>query len=274
MSLENWAILLDKIKHHPIKNAKLMGMGEPLLHPQFDEITKQFKNIFPDCFVIVATNCQYFLKGRMKQKFENSLRNIDQLYLSIDGYEASYERDRSPAKWHILIDFLEDLQSIDKHGCDIVINYVVNTTNIQDIEKTDELRKHYNLGKLRLNIAQSWGENDGLESNAETFGYTREQLDCLKSNWRSNIMGKSEWEFSDCFWVKNGLYITVEGDVKVCCMNTETVPVGNIFEDSIENIQNSERFQRIKNGCATNDPNSHCVYCSYKELIPILQELI
>ena len=32
MSLENWGKLLDGIKHHPIKEAKLMGMGEPMLH--------------------------------------------------------------------------------------------------------------------------------------------------------------------------------------------------------------------------------------------------
>ena len=55
MSLENWGKLLDGIKHHPIKEAKLMGMGEPMLHPQFDEVCRMFKETFPDCFLIVAT---------------------------------------------------------------------------------------------------------------------------------------------------------------------------------------------------------------------------
>ena len=30
MSLEDWGKLLDGIKHHPIQEAKLMGMGEPM----------------------------------------------------------------------------------------------------------------------------------------------------------------------------------------------------------------------------------------------------
>ena len=30
-------------------------------------------------------------------------------------------------------------------------------------------------------------------------------------------MGKSKWDFKDCFWVNNGLYTTVEGHVKMCC---------------------------------------------------------
>ena len=38
MPLYQWEKLLDGIKHHPIEEAKLMGMGEPMLHPQFDLI--------------------------------------------------------------------------------------------------------------------------------------------------------------------------------------------------------------------------------------------
>ena len=49
MSLENWGKLLDGIKHHPIQEAKLMGMGEPFLHPQFDEVCRMFKEVFPKC---------------------------------------------------------------------------------------------------------------------------------------------------------------------------------------------------------------------------------
>ena len=47
MSLEDWGKLLDGIKHHPIEE-KLMGMGEPMLHPQFDEVCRMFKETFPN----------------------------------------------------------------------------------------------------------------------------------------------------------------------------------------------------------------------------------
>ena len=275
MPLSKWKELLDKIKHHPLRIAKLMGMGEPFLHPQFDEITREFKNTFPNCYSIVATNCQYPIKpnSKMREKFETSLKYLDQLYFSIDGYKEHYERDRAPAKWDRLINFLEDFQTVDRGNCDIVVNYVVNAYNVDDIKKIDELRKKYNLGKLRLNIAQLWNEEDSIENNIETSGYTEEQLEYLKTNWKDNIMGKSKWEFSDCFWVKEGLYTTVEGNIKMCCMNTGATPVGNIFEDSIENIHNTPEYQDIKIGCATNNPTIHCKNCSYKELLPILSHL-
>ena len=275
MPLERWKELLGRIKDYPLENCKLMGMGEPLLHPEFDRVTEEFKKVFPNAFVIVATNCQYGIKPGSKQrrKLENSLKHLDQLYLSIDGYKEHYERDRAPAKWDKLIEFLEDFQTIDRASCDVVVNYVVNAYNIEDIPKIDNLRKKYNLGNLRLNIAQLWGAEDSLEDNIETSGYSVEQLAYLRDNWQANIMGKGEWEFPDCFWVQEGLYTTVEGRVLMCCMNTGAESFGNIFEQDLEDIRNSEAYQKVKEGCSSNTPTSHCENCSYKELAPLLSNL-
>ena len=272
MSLENWGKLLDGIKHHPIEEAKLMGMGEPMLHPQFDEVCRMFKEVFPKCNLIVATNCQYSIKqgAKFRVKFQKCMKYIDTLYLSIDGWGESYERDRAPAKWSKLISFLDDFKTIDRHYCDVPVNYVVNAYNIEDIEKVDKLRKENDLSMLRLNIAQIWDEDLKIHHDVATSGYTIEQLDYLRDNWSKNIMGKSKWDFKDCFWVKNGLYTTVEGHVKMCCLNTGAKPFGNLFENSIDEIRLTEDYQNVKKGCNTNNPTSHCKTCSYKELIPLL----
>ena len=49
-----------------------------------------------------------------------------------------------------------------------------------------------------------------------------EQIDYLKKNYSKNIKGKAPWTWSDCFWVKTGIYMTVEGNLKVCALNTDT----------------------------------------------------
>ena len=117
MSLEKWGELLEGISHHPIQEAKLMGMGEPFLHPQFDEICKIFKNYFPKAYLIVATNCQYKILSR----FESAMKNIDLLYFSIDGYKESYEKFRPPSKWSKLINFetLVEFGTIDRKALDL-----------------------------------------------------------------------------------------------------------------------------------------------------------
>ncbi len=265
MSVDKFIELMEKIKHHPINTAKLMGMGEPFMHPKFNEICRIFKQYFPDAFLIVATNCQY----KIRPWFEECLQHIDMLYLSIDGYKTSYETYRPPSKWEKLMQFLEKMKDIPRHGCRIVCNYVVNPGNVSDIKLVqDNIVVPYKLEQLRLNIAQDWSEDRSMPG-----GYTKEQLDYLKSNWKDCIQGKSEWNYSDCFWVNNGLYVTVEGRVLACCMNTAAKQFGNIFQDSIENIHNGTDYQLVKNGCSSNNPTSHCKNCSYKELVPMLKEI-
>lgn len=270
MPLPKFREMMEKIKHHPIKEAKLMGMGEPMLHPQFDEIVKTFKEYFPDAFLIVATNCQYTIKEGtpLRERFQRALQYIDLLYFSIDGYGESYERDRAPAKWSRLLTFLEDFRNMERMGCRVTCNYVVNPQNVDDIQKVkDEIVDEYRLEELRLNIAQDWSEDKSMPG-----GYTNEQLQYLKS-WGDNVKGKHEWDYKDCFWVNEGLYTTVEGNVKMCCMNTAAEPFGNLFETDLDEIRNSKDFQNVKIGCNTNNPTSHCKNCSYKELVPMLEEI-
>jgi|TARA_R100000084_G_C4630719_1_gene138187 sulfatase maturation enzyme AslB (radical SAM superfamily) len=265
MPLPQWRELLEKIKHHPIKEAKLMGMGEPFLHPQFDEICKTWKEYFPESFLIVATNCQY----KFTQKIENAFKYIDLVYFSIDGYEESYERDRSPAKWSKLMTFLEGFKEVNRGVSRVTCNYVVNPDNIDDIQKVyDEIVVPYGLEELRLNIAQCWEEGGSMDDS-----YTDEQLQYLKDNWQENIKGKSEWDFDSCFWPQEGLYTTVEGRVLMCALNTGAKSFGNIFEQDLDEIRMSEDYLKVKDGCASNCPTDHCKTCSYKELVPILTKL-
>lgn len=265
MSLDKWRELMEKLKYHPIKEAKLMGMGEPFLHPQFDEICRIFKEYFPNAFLIVATNCQY----RFTDKIEEAFKYIDLVYFSIDGYKESYERDRAPAKWDKLIKFLDEFKQRDRHGARVTCNYVVNPDNVYDIQTIyDEIVVPYELEELRLNIAQEWSEDKSMPG-----GYTEEQLQYLRDNWKQNIKGKSKWDYDKCFWPQEGIYTTVEGRVLMCALNTGARAFGNIFEQDIDEIRHSLEYQMVQHGCEMNQPTKHCQNCSYKELVPLLQSL-
>lgn len=265
MTTFNFESIMVKLKDHPIKEAKLMGMGEPFLHPQFDEICRKFKQYFPKAKLISSTNCQY----RVNSVFTNSLKYIDYLYLSIDGYKVNYETYRSPSKWKKLIEFLNTLNKLDKQNCKIAVNYVVNPKNVFDIQKVyDEIVKGYHLDELRLNIAQEWNPDKSIP-----LGYTEYQFDYLKENWSTMIKGKSIWEYKDCFWPQRGVYITVEGRVLMCCMNTAAKSFGNIFSSSLDTIRNTIGFKKVVEGCKENNPTDHCKNCSYHELVPILKRI-
>ena len=59
----------------------------------------------------------------------------------------------------------------------------------------------------------------------------------------------------------------------MCYLNTAAEPFGNLFEESLDDIRSSEDFQNVQNGCNTNNPTSHCKNCSYKELVPMLENI-
>ena len=210
----------------------------------------------------------------MNENFKESLKYIDLLYLSIDGYKDSYEKFRPPSKWSKLINFLDELKKIKRQNCRITCNYVVNRENIDDISKIEQLCKEYELEELRLNIAQDWSEDKSISKTDRISGYSLEQINYLKKNYSKNIKGKAPWTWSDCFWVKTGIYMTVEGNLKVCALNTDTESLGNIFKDPISKILNTKRMNEIREGCNKDAPSKHCENCSYKELSPILEKLI
>ena len=91
MSLEDWSKLLNGIKHHPIEEVKLMGMGEPLLHPHFDHVCRMFKETFPKSKLVVATNCQY----NIKEGLEFSEKDYDE----IDNYAKAVGMDWFASAW-------------------------------------------------------------------------------------------------------------------------------------------------------------------------------
>lgn len=264
MSLEKFDALMEKLKDEPIQEAKLMGMGEPFLHPQFSKIVRKFKKTFPQAKLISATNAQYLLT----QNMADSLKYLDVLYISIDGAHENYERLRPPGKWSKLISFLTDLQEIDRFGCEVVVNYTVSPGIVFDIPIIEELAKEYNLGEVRLNLVQNWNQDE-----TATTGYTEEELEFL-DKYKGQIKGKAPWTWSDCMWVKEGFYSTVEGNVKVCCMNTSAKSLGNIFDNTVEEIFNNNQYKEIKWGCKTDKPTDHCSTCSYKQLSPLLERYV
>lgn len=268
MSVETYKVVLSKIKNHPIEEIKLMGMGEPFLHPKFSEICRLTKETFPNAKIISATNGQFQLSGN----FKRSLEFIDLLYLSIDGYGETYEKFRKPAKWSKLLKFLSELKECDRFNCKIAINYTINPDNVYDIPKVERLLERFNLDELRLNVVQNWSEDEKVEGIIN--GFKQEDIEFLKT-YRNVMKGRQVWDYNDCFWVKEGLYMSVNGDVKICCMNTSAKPVGNlVFDPAVSQSFSNKRFIEIADGCKNNQPTEHCKNCSYKELTKILQEII
>ena len=264
MSRKTYAKVLDKLSSYPLKEIKLMGMGEPYLNPEFSDICAATREAFPNACIISATNCSYLLSSN----FERSLKYLSMVYLSIDGIGNTFEQIRTGGKWNKVIRFLNQLVDVDRHECKLPINFTVFKSNMHEIDAIIDLADKFNLDGVRLNLAQDWSEN----SNDVNY-WTDSDLEYL-AKYKSLFQGRSEWNYSDCFWPKRGIYMTSDGSIKTCCMNTSGISHGNILVSTLESIQKSESFQSIKNGCSSNKPTSHCKNCSYEHIKHYLKKIL
>lgn len=73
--------------------------------------------------------------------------------------------------------------------------------------------------------------------------------------------------FEDTFCVLpwKQLYIGPEGDVLPCCAGDPKFPLGNINQDSLPNIYNNKKFQKLRQGMLTNKRPKECKHCWVKE---------
>ena len=68
--------------------------------------------------------------------------------------------------------------------------------------------------------------------------------------------------------------MTVNGDLKICCMNTSTQSVGNIFINDLNTLRTSGKIFEAMNALEENVQDlEHCKNCSYKTLSPLLQKI-
>jgi len=266
INIDDWNSILYKLRKHPVEVVKVQGLGESYLHSEFDILCEMVRRYFPSSYIISSTNCQYEL-GRV---FKRSLKYINLLYLSVDGFEDTYEKFRVGAKWSTLVKFLDDLKHIDHGVTDITINYVVNINNYMDIEKlhTFVSEKYPFISEIRLNIAQWWSENQELRED-----YTDDFYNVLRK-YKGNVKGKAPWTYSDCWWPREGFIADVFGDVRICLLNTTTEPIGNILKQPLDEILNSEKRLKVRKECEYNTPGRHCWTCDYKRLSAILSKIL
>ncbi len=70
-----------------------------------------------------------------------------------------------------------------------------------------------------------------------------------------------------CMALKTQLAILVDGTVVPCCLDSKgSIPLGNIYKNSLEEIMNSERFINLKKSFQDRKPCEQlCKNCTYKE---------
>lgn len=237
MNINQFKIIIDKIKKYT-KSVYFHVKGEPLLHKDLNE----FLNICAESNINVCITTNGVLLNK-KSEILISNNNIKKINVSLQS----------------LVNLDEEEQN----------QYLSNLEHF--LIKKDVLNK-----KLGVNL-RIWNDkikNDNLNKKIEKI------LNKIKINNLSNVRisyaDEFDWPSMDnepiykegkCLGGITHLGILSNGDVILCCLDhLGHTKLGNIFENDLEEIISSQKFQNIKQGWNSNFAVEElCKRCNYKD---------
>jgi len=236
MTLEEFECVLKKVDKYT-EYIYLHVKGEPLTHSDLDgilSITKKYNKK-----VCITTN-GVLLKNKI-----DVLKKYDNIYQINISLHSENNRDS------YLDDIFEVIGMLD---CYISLRFwTLDEGKIDFKTKSylDKIKEKYNLEELY----------DGIKLSDKVYL----SLDD-KFIWPS-IDNDYYNEIGSCYGGKSHIAVLSDGTISICCLDGEGVSnLGNIFEDSLEDILGSEKYKNIIKGF--NDRKVYldiCKHCSYKE---------
>lgn len=218
--------------------------GEPLLHPKiikFLQIAEKY-----NVNVNLTTNGILFPTLVEKLKDCKSLHKIN-FSLHCEHSVPNYEE--------------EIFKKVEKLSKKTVIIYRLwtlkdNKLDEKSIKTVQKLERYYNLSTETV-------EKLKTENNVKISSTIYVDKD-NEFKWPEITSHKS---CGYCHGLKTQLAILVDGTVVPCCLDSNgIINLGNIFNESIEEIQKKERYKKLKKSFQDRKPcETLCKSCTFKE---------
>ena len=238
MAIEEFTHVIEEIKKYT-KYIYLHVKGEPLLHSKFSDILKICED--NDIFINITTNATFLNKYYEVLKNNKKVRQIN---ISLHSYTKTEE----------LKDLFNTVDNLNKNtNIYLVYRYWLGNNKFKDSIIVQELVKHYNLDKEVYNINNIKINNTLYINKDEEFIWP-------------DLNNKYYNEEGYCLGLKSHIGILSDGTVIPCCLDAEgIISLGNIFEESLENILNKEKTKNIINSFKNNKRIENlCKHCSFK----------
>lgn len=241
MNKDEFTYVLDKLTEQT-KYIYYHLMGEPLTHPQlpaFIELAGQrgYKSI-------ITTNGT--LLGKRGEEIISA--GVHKVNISVHSFENGTEADHE----RYICELAEFSKRAAKEGT-IVVFRLWNNGH-------DEGKNEITIKYLKENINGDWADNArGIRIRDKIYLEWGERFEWPDSD--AEIKGNTFF----CYGLKDQFGILSDGTVVPCCLDSDgIINLGNIFEEDIERILDSERAQKMaegfRRGIATEDLCKRCGY--------------
>ncbi|WP_297438853.1 radical SAM/SPASM domain-containing protein [uncultured Clostridium sp.] len=236
MELEKFEVILDKVR--PFTDyIYLHLMGEPLLNKDLGAFIDAASS---RGFKINITTNGTLLKKNGKAIIESNA--VRQINISLHSFEANETVD-----FYEYINEITDFVNEVNEKTDTIC--ALRLWNLEaDYEASNDLNEEI-LGILEKNLEIDFSleEHFKLKPNAKA----RDRVYIMTAEkFKWPVMGgvpASERTF--CYGLRTQLGILVDGTVVPCCIDSDgNIPLGNIFEEDLDTIINTDRSKAIYEG--------------------------
>jgi len=233
LSMDKFKIVLNKLKGYT-KYLYFHLMGEPLIHPNINE----FIDIASTDFNINITTNGYFI-NKIKDN-----KNIHQINISLHSYTNNVDLDK----------YLNNIfDSVDKLLLNnTIISYRMWTNNVYKDKIINKLEEYYNV---KINGNTKIKDKLFIEFDTEFI-------------W-PDLNNSYYVEKGSCQGLRSHIGVLVDGSIVACCLDYDgNLKLGNIYEDDLNDIINSDKFMSIKEGFLNNKKVEElCKHCNFYDRI-------
>lgn len=275
LDIEGLTKLLDQFPN--LLRVKLQGMGEPLLN----------KELLPMLELLEKRNVKTAIVSNgsvMTDTIRDKLLEVStDINFSIDGATAEvFESVRVGSSFKKVVDNIRKLTTARKEkslesnpeGKMIAARTVVTKQNVHQLEGIVRLASDLGLDSLTFQlIMTSWGKASMEEINSQKRVTEAKELEVqvTKAQQEAERVGLPLFVRNDdkyscknkCGWPWKSTFIASNGDVVPCAIlaDSDTVKMGNVFEEDFETIWNSEKYQELRRQHREHDLPQYCKNC-------------
>lgn len=232
MSFSDFEFILDKIKPYT-RYLYFHILGEPLMHPNIIDFINYASS--QGFYINITTNG--YLIERLK-----GISNIRQLNISLHSYNSSYG---------VSIDkYLDNIFSIVDNMRVTYISYRLWVDSNIDFLK--RLGAHYDVDSIPTDFDHySLSKNVFLSKNSKFI-------------W-PDVSNDYYSERGKCYGLIDHFGILCDGRIVPCCLDSDaSICLGNIFDDNLDDVLNSERVLQIIDGFRHNYKCEElCRHCNF-----------
>ena len=228
ISVDKFKNIINQIKSYTNLIA-LHVKGEPLLHPKLEELLK----ICEDNNVLVNITTNATLLEKNKDILFKS-KAVRQLNLSLHSITKNENTDTY--NFETYINNVLEISKEILEKTNIIISYRLwNLENIKENSENLHILDCLESAFSVENLVEKAKENSFVKLSENAF--LNQDLEFVWPSMENEIIS----EEGTCWGLRNQVAILVNGDVVPCCLDGDgIIKIGNIFEESFENIINSE----------------------------------